>query len=119
MAWRRLRWVVLRRHRTGRGRKERCASCSYLPADFCSERNSGRERPLHDPPQLARLVVGCLPSPRKHYIVIGRRAALENELRLSSGFVVDGAEVVGGKRHNKLSLPHDTPNFRSPPIHWQ
>src|SRR6476660_9415059 len=53
--------------------------------------------PLHDPPQFARLVVGCLPSPRKHYIVVGRRAALENELRLRSRFVVDGAEVVAGK----------------------
>src|SRR6476659_3988385 len=51
---------------------------------------------LSDPPQLARLVVGCLPSPRKYYIVVGRRAALENELRLSSRFVVDGAEA-GGK----------------------
>ena len=84
-------------------------------AHFCSERNSGRERPLRNPPKLTRLVVGCLPSPRKHYIVVGRRAALENELRLSSRFVVDGAEVAAGKRHNKLSLPHDTPNFRSPP----
>jgi hypothetical protein len=90
-----------------------------LPADFCGERNSGEAAPLRDPPQFARLVVGCLPSSRKHYIVLGRRAALENELRLSSRFVVDGAEIVAGKRHNKLSLPHDTPNFRSPPIHLQ
>src|SRR6476661_2492030 len=95
-------------------------SCSYLPSRAFLQRAKFRaERPLHNPPKLTRLVVGCLPSPRKHYIVVGQRAALENELRLSSRFVVDGAEVVAGKRHNKLSLPHDTPNFRSPPVHWQ
>jgi hypothetical protein len=65
-------------------------------------------------PQFTRLVVGCLPSASKHDIVVGLRAALKDELRLSSRFVVDGAEVVAGNRHNKLSLPHDTPNFRSP-----
>jgi len=76
-------------------------------------------RVLHDPPQLTCLVVGELPGASKHHIVVGLRAALQDELRLSGRFVVDGAEIVAGKRDNKLSLPHDTLNFRSPPIHWQ
>ena len=74
---------------------------------------------LHDPPQLARLVVRCLPSASKHHIVVGLRAALQDKLRLSSRFVVGGAEIVAGKRDNKLSLWRDTLNFRLPPIHWQ
>jgi hypothetical protein len=55
----------------------------------------------------------------KHHIVVGLRAAFEDELRLIGRLVVDGAEIVAGKRYNKLSLPHDTLKFRSPPIHWQ
>ena len=101
------------------GKKRAVCKLLLSPGRFLQRAKFRAERPLHNPPKLTRLVVGCLPSPRKHYIVVGRRAALENELRLSSRFVVDGAEVVAGKRHNKLSLPHDTPNFRSPPIHWQ
>ena len=50
------------------------------------------------------------------HIVVGLRAALEDKLRLSSRLVVDGAEIVARKRDNKLSLPHDALNCRSPPL---
>jgi len=50
-------------------------------------------------------------------MIVGLRAALEDELRLIVRLVVDGAELIAGKRDNNLSLPHDTLNLRSPPIH--
>ena len=71
---------------------------------------------LHNPPQLARLVVGELPGASKHHIVVGLGAALEDELRLIGRLVVDGAEIIARQRNDKVPLTHDVPNFRSPPI---
>jgi hypothetical protein len=72
---------------------------------------------LYDPPQLARLVVGCLPRASKHHIVVGLRAALEDELRLIGRLVVDGAEIIAWQRNDEFPFSHYARNFRSPPIH--
>jgi hypothetical protein len=49
-------------------------------------------RPLHDPPQLARLVVGGLPGAGQEFVVAAWRA-LRDELRFVPRLVIDRTEI--------------------------
>ena len=50
----------------------------------------------NNPSQLARLVVGCLPSASQKLVVVGISATPQDKLRLIGGFEIDRIEVRPG-----------------------
>jgi len=80
------------RHRTEPGRTERRSSALNLPGRFLRWAKFQGERPLHNPSQLTRLVVGGLPCAGQKSVVAAW-SALRDELRLVPRLVIDRTEI--------------------------
>jgi len=55
-----------------------------------------RPYPLHDPPQLSRLIVGGLPKLGAQLVMLHRVGTYQDELWLAGGLGVDGIELRPG-----------------------